>query len=107
PGAKYYEKELKDEEVYKTVKDIAAQVPQEQRTVCFIIGGVPYELANQTRQGEERFTVLKSPSDYSADKPKVKAGLNIYQALADGTGCDTFVFDWDANFSIGFLLTLP
>lgn len=34
------------------------------------------------------------------------AGLNIYKAIADATGTDTFVFDWDANFTIGFLLGL-
>lgn len=107
PGAKYYEKELKDEEAYKAVKEQASKVPDAQREVCFIIGGVPFELANQIREGEERYTVLKKPSDYKGDKPKTKAGINIYQALVDGTSTDTFVFDWDANFSIGFLLTLP
>lgn len=107
PGAKYYEKELKDEDAYNAVKEQASKVPDAQRAVCFIIGGVPYELANQTREGEERYTVLNKPSDYTGDKPKVKAGLNIYKAIVDGTSCDTFVFDWDANFSIGFLLTLP
>ena len=75
--------------------------------MCFIVGGVPFELADQTRQGEERYTVLKAPADYKSDKAKTKAGINIYKALADATGCDTFVFDWDANFTIGFLLGLP
>ena len=107
PGAKYYEKDLKDELVYAEVKNKASQVPQAQREVCFIIGGVPFELANQHRDGDERYTVLKAPGDYSGDKPKTKSGLNIYKALVDATGCDTFVFDWDANFSIGFLLSLP
>ena len=72
-----------------------------------MIGGTPYDLAKQHRKGEERYTVLKSPDSYAADKPKTKSGLNIYKAIADATGCDTFVFDWDANFSIGFLLQLP
>lgn len=107
PGAKYFEKDMKDDVVYADVKAKAAQIPKAKHEVCFIIGGVPFELANQHRQGQERYTVLKAPSDYSADKPKVKAGLNIYKALVDATGCDTFVFDWDANFSIGFLLSLP
>lgn len=107
PGAKYFEKDLKDDLVYAEVKDKASKVPQGKREVCFIIGGVPFELANQHRQGEERYTVLKAPADYDASKPKTKSGLNIYKAIIDGTGCDTFVFDWDANFTIGFLLSLP
>lgn len=107
PGAKYYEKELKDEDVYNTVKTKAMQIPATKREVCFIIGGVPFELANQHRQADERYTVLKIPADYNGEKPKIKSGLNIYKAIIDATGCDTFVFDWDANFSIGFLLSLP
>lgn len=107
PGAKYFEKDMKDDAVYTEVKTKASQIPKTKNEVCFIIGGVPFELANQHRQGQERYTVLKAPADYSAEKPKIKSGLNIYKALVDATGCDTFVFDWDANFSIGFLLSLP
>ena len=107
PGAKYFEKDMKDEDVYNTVKTKSLLIPTSKREVCFIIGGVPFELANQHRQGDERYTVLKAPGDYNGDKPKTKSGLNIYKAIVDATGCDTFVFDWDANFSIGFLLSLP
>jgi len=106
PGSKYFEKDMTDAAVYDMVKAKASEVPQRSREVCFIIGGTPFDLAKQHRNGEERYTVLKSPEDYTADKPKTKAGLNIYKAIQDGTGCDTFVFDWDANFSIGFLLGL-
>lgn len=106
-GAKYYELNKTDASVYDNVKAKVSQVPKSNRDVCFIIGGVPFELAKETRQGEERYTVLNAPSEYKSDKAKTKAGLNIYKALVDGTGCDTFVFDWDANFTIGFLLALP
>lgn len=106
-GAKYYEMNKSDEAVYDHVKSKASVVPQQNRDVCFIIGGVPFELADQTRQDDERYTVLKAPADYQSDKAKTKAGINIYKALTDATGCDTFVFDWDANFTIGFLLGLP
>ncbi len=106
-GSKYYEKDQNDEQVYNDVKTKASTIPQGRREVCFIIGGVPFELAKQHRQGEERYTVLKSPGAYKAETPKQKSGLNIYKAIQDATGTDTFVFDWDANFSIGFLLTLP
>jgi hypothetical protein len=108
PGAKYYEKQMSDADVAGQVKAAAALVPSNKRSVCFIIGGVPFQMAKQVRQGEERYTVLAEPSSYTAGTDaKLKCGLNIYKALKDATGCDTFVFDWDANFSIGFLLSLP
>ncbi|RYD97723.1 MAG: hypothetical protein EOP54_09960 [Sphingobacteriales bacterium] len=107
PGAKYYEKDLSDEAVYKEVKEKAAKIPENKRKVCFIIGGVPYEMAKMTREGEERYTVLNPAKQYKAgDSKKLASGINIYKAIEDATGCDTFVFDWDANFTIGFLLSL-
>lgn len=106
PGAKYYEKNLKDDAVYDEVKSLTSKIPSAKREVCFIIGGVPFELAKQTRTGEERFTVLNNPDKYNTDKIKIKSGVNIYKAIKDATNCDTFVFDWDANFTIGFLLSL-
>ncbi|MBU6342740.1 MAG: hypothetical protein KGS48_14695 [Bacteroidetes bacterium] len=106
PGAKYYQNNLTDNAVYQEVNAKAKQVPANLRSTCFIIGGIPYELAKQVRSGKERYTVLKAPSDYKAEGEKQKAGLNIYAAIADATGCKQFVFDWDANFTIGFLLNL-
>ena len=106
-GSKYYEKEVSDDKAISEVKAKAGQIPQNKREVCFMIGGVPFELAKQHRQGEERYTVLKNPSAYTAANPKQKSGLNIYKALQEVTGTDTFVFDWDANFTIGFLISLP
>ncbi|HMX39010.1 MAG TPA: hypothetical protein PKD78_01740 [Saprospiraceae bacterium] len=104
PGAKYFQNNQTDGDVYQQTKALANQVPNNLRATCFIIGGVPYELAKQTRNGKERYTVLKAPSAYTADGAKQKAGLNILSAIADATGCKQFVFDWDANFTIGFLL---
>lgn len=107
PGAKYYQDGQSDATVYQDVKSKAAQVPANLRQICFIIGGVPFELAEQSRKDKsERYTPLKSPGAYQAKGEKQKAGLNIYRAAADATGCREFVFDWDANFTIGFLLTL-
>ena len=106
PGAKYYEKGTADEDVYQQVKTGMSRIPEGKRNVGFIIGGVPFTLANQHRKGEERYTVLRAPKSYNAKDKKMGAGLNIYNALVDATGTDTFVFDWDANFTIGFLLSL-
>ncbi|WP_155833047.1 DUF6799 domain-containing protein [Hymenobacter swuensis] len=107
-GAKYYQKGIADEAVARDVADNARQVPEALRQTCFIIGGVPYELAKINRQNKERFTVLSAPAAYTElPNAKTKAGVTIYKALSDATGCQQFVFDWDANFTIGYLLTMP
>jgi hypothetical protein len=106
PGAKYYQNNISAATVASEVSSKSSQVPANLRQTCFIIGGVPYELAKQTRNGKERYTVLKAPADYKAEGAKQEAGLNIYAAIAGATGCKQFVFDWDANFTIGFLLGL-
>lgn len=105
-GAKYFQNGTSDETVASEVSSKAKQIPSDHRKTCFIIGGVPSELAKAVRNGKERYTVLDAPSAYKLDNAKSKAGLNIYKAIADATGCDQFVFDWDANFTIGYLLTL-
>ena len=106
PGAKYYEHGKSDEAIYNEVKEQVSKIPENKRNVCFIIGGVPFTLAKKTRKGQERYTVLNVPGSYKPDDKKMESGLNIYKGIADGTKSDTFVFDWDANFTIGFLLSL-
>ncbi len=107
PGAKYYERNKADDDVYNEVKQQLAKLPEGKRNVCFMLGGVPFTLAKQHRNGEERFTVLNAPDSYKAADKKMASGLNIYKAIAEATKTDTFVFDWDANFTVGFLLGLP
>jgi hypothetical protein len=106
PGAKYYEKGTSDEAVYNEIKTQISKIPKDKRNVGFIIGGVPFTLAKQHRKGEERYTVLRAADAYKPVDKKMASGLNIYKAIVDGTQTDTFVFDWDANFTIGFLLSL-
>jgi len=105
-GAKYYKNNTDDRTVYKDVLAKSKMVPMDRRQMCFMIGGVPFKLAKEVRKGKERYTVLKAPGDYDAEGAKMKSGLNIYRAIQDATGCDKYVFDWDANFTIGFLLGL-
>lgn len=105
-GSKYYGEGTTDAVVAADAEAKAKQIPAANRKTCFIIGGIPFELAKQVRNGKERYTVLKMPADYKGESAKQKAGLVIYKAIADATGCQQFVFDWDANFTIGYLLTL-
>lgn len=104
-GSKYFQNGIDDQKVYDEIAAKAKQVPEAYRKTCFIIGGVPFKLAKEVRNGKERYTVLKSAGDYNLTDAKDKAGLNIYKAITDATECKQFVFDWDANFTIGFLLT--
>ncbi len=107
-GAKYYERNIDDATVAAEVKAKAGLVPANLRSTCFIIGGVPYEMAKAVRQGQEPYTVLKAPDAYTQmTGAKAKSGLNIYRAVAEATGCQQFVFGYDTNFTIGYLLTLP
>lgn len=105
-GAKYYVENIEDAVVSKEVALKSKQIPADRTKYCFIIGGIPFELAKQVRKDKERFTVLEKPDFYKADGAKMKSGLNIYKAIKETTKCETYVFDWDANFTIGFLLTL-
>jgi hypothetical protein len=106
-GSKYFEYGIANDMVANDVKAKAEKVPAQLRQTCFIMGGVPYEMAKKVRQGKERYTVLDAAGVYQFDKAKAQAGLVIYRALAEVTGCRKFVFDWDANFTIGYLLALP
>lgn len=109
-GAKYYQNTpaVADDIAYQDVLNKVRQVPSDKRTRCFIIGGVPFQLAKESRENStDRYTFLGAPDDYSAsDDVKKRSGLNLYNALVEGSGTNTFVFDWDANFTIGFLLNL-
>lgn len=107
-GSKYYEKNVPDAAVIADVKAKAGKIPARLRGTCFIIGGVPYELAKAVRQGQEPYTVLKAADAYpQLTGAKIKSGLNIYRAVAAATGCQQFVFGYDTNFTIGHLLSLP
>ena len=107
-GSKYFQNNTPDNEVFSEVKGLAKQIPVSNRKTCFIIGGVPFKLAKEVRSPQkERYSVLKSPAGYNPQDAQVKSGVNIYKAIQEATGCSQFVFDWDANFTIGYLLNLP
>ncbi len=105
-GAKYSQNGTSAATVAGDVKGKCAQIPSNLTGTCFIIGGVPFEFAKKVRSGKERYTVLPAPADIKAEGDKQVNGHNIYNSIAAATGCKQFVFDWDANFTIGFLLSL-
>jgi len=112
-GAKYYQKGLENEDVFNDVKKAITEVPLKNRSKCFIIGGVPYHLAKSIQKNKERYneryTILSTDTqDFfkigKNEKKKVKSGLEIYRAIKEVTKPKNIIFDWDANFTIGFLL---
>ena len=111
-GAKYFQKQLQDSIVYKEVKKSLQMIPSTKREQCFIIGGIAYQMAKEYRKENERYTLLSKNVDtykniLAFSSRKNTAGLNIFKAILDETHSETIIFDWDANFSIGFLLELP
>lgn len=110
-GAKYFQNKVANDKVYNDAKSVAMNIPKGKQSLCFIIGGVPYQMAKSLRKDNERFTML-NPDVKVYDEvvkkkgKKVESGLTIFKAIADVTNCKRFVFDWDANFTIGFLLSV-
>ena len=105
-GAKYKQKGVCDDEAYKDVFTKVQIIPKSKRKLCFIMGGVPYAMAKENRKQKQRYTVLKPVNEYLFDDERLNSGLNIYNAIRTSTACERFVFDWNSNFSIGFLLSL-
>ena len=105
-GARYLQQGITDKKAVEDVMQQASQVPQGYREICFIIGGVPYEMAKLYRKNKERYTVLRHPSKYHFDDDRKNSGVTIYKTIRETTGCERFVFDWNGNFAIGFFLSL-
>jgi hypothetical protein len=103
-GAKYKQNDVDDAKVEADIVELSNAIPADKRGFCFIIGGVPFKMAKINRTENERYTVLNAPETYTFDGEREQSGVNIYSALRKGSGCNTFVFDWDTNFVIGYLL---
>ena len=107
-GAKYYQKGFEDKEVYNKVRNEISKLPENRKYKCFIIGGVPYEMATSV-VGKEKidlFTVLNANINvYPKGKgKKFQSGLNIFKAIQDETKVKQTIYLHNGNFAIGFLL---
>lgn len=106
-GAKYLQNNTTDAQAYNDVKVAVQSVPAQYRQNVFIIGGVPFKMASQTCEGS-RYITLKDPKYYSKldGDPKFKSGVNIYKAIYETAHPNKVVFDYDTNFTVGFLTSL-
>jgi hypothetical protein len=103
-GSKYFQKGITDEAVFADVQAKANQIPQNQRELCFIIGGGPNDLAKQG-QNVGRYYPLAELNSYNLKDQKAECTVNILKAIQGATG-SKFVFDDNAFFPVGLLISL-
>lgn len=109
-GAKAYKLNVDKIKVYENIKNLSENIPKSVRKRAFFIGGIAYKFAKKNRINKEEFTTLLLATTYAKDsfsKEKMKYGLEIYKAINDATHTGQYIFPWNANFSIGYLLSLP
>jgi len=106
-GAKYYKEGLSDKIVAEDVFGKLKMIPKNKKKHCFIIGGIPYQLAKPYIKDGSRYAVLKTPDTYQiGEDQKFNGGLNIYRTIYNDIDTEVIAFDTEANFSIGFLLSV-
>lgn len=99
-GSHYPEKGITDESLNKSVSQVAGTVPKERRQVCFVMGQGAGEFLG-AQQGD-MFMKMKDPGSYGS----TGGGLNIYKAVYEATGCNQFIYNWESNAAVGYLLRL-
>jgi hypothetical protein len=109
-GAKYSQDGTKDADVIASIRSILSFIPDNVKQNCFIIGGIPYKLA-KTDAKTGRYQYLRESYDMAQfkddkDYQRIKNGYLIYNTIHSELNGTEFVFDHDANFSIGYLITL-
>ncbi len=104
-GSLYLESGISDQEARIGIKEALASVPDANRSLCFMVGKIPFLLASATNNRNKRYTILESPEAYDFDGEQEQAGLNLYDALWQESTV-SYIFDWDSNFSIGVLMNV-
>lgn len=104
-GSKYYLNDVTDTSVFRQVRDALLQIPEKNRNLCFMLGGMVYDFVKDDLKGDsEKYITLLPPQSYASnDTEKSKAANIIYTALyLEPTY--SYIFDRESNFSIGYLL---
>ena len=104
-GSKHYLQDISEIDVYHAMKEALAQIPAQSKSLCFLVGGTAYQLAKTTDARAGRYTILEHPDKYQSLKEQKLAGLSIYNALWSEATYN-YIFDWDANFTIGILMNV-
>ncbi len=105
-GSNFHLNNLDKEEVLSNIKKSLKSIPEKKRNFCFIIGGAVYEIIKNERVEGNRYTVLKDLNTYSPETKKGQNGLMFLSTMEDELKTQNFIFDWESNFGIGYLLTI-
>jgi hypothetical protein len=105
-GSKYFLKEVQDTTVFREVRDAVLKVPEPNRNLCFMLGGMIYEfIKDKANESDNRYFILDPPSSYDVSSEKLRAASIIYNALyLEPTY--SYIFDKESNFSIGYLVNV-
>ncbi|WP_421765541.1 hypothetical protein [Ekhidna sp.] len=105
-GSKYFLSEVQDTTVFREVRDAILRIPESNRNLCFMLGGIIYEFAKtEIEETDNRYYVLKAPGAYPTNNKTLKAGNVIYNGLFLPPTY-SYIFDNHSNFSIGYLVSL-
>lgn len=105
-GSKYFLGDVQDTTVFREVRDAILEIPEQNRNLCFMLGGMIYEFVKEEiDQSEKRYFVLKTPNEYPVDNEKLRAANVIYNALYLPPTY-SYIFDSQSNFSVGYLISL-
>jgi hypothetical protein len=101
---RYKESSASGERRVQEIRRLAKDVPTNKRGYCFIVGEVPEKMAVAHCLGDERYIVLNAPDGYCFDAVGEQDALDVYRAVYESSGCNTFVYDRNSNPVIGYLL---
>lgn len=105
-GSKYYQDEsIVEDSIQNNINKIINKIPSQNKQNMFIIGGVPYELAKKVCT-KNRYVLLKKPENYfeTNDNIKFNSGLKLYDYIYSTSKPQQVIFDYDVNFTMGYLL---
>ena len=105
-GSMFFIDSLDHTKVSSSIKNLIESIDTENTYNCFMLGGVPYELSRDLQKFNDRYTVIKKFDSVDASTPKLQSGLAILKGIKNGTSCENFIFDWNSNFAIGYLLEM-
>lgn len=106
-GSKSFQENTDTATVIREIKNIIKQIPAQNRVNCIVIGGAAFKIAQAQRKlPNEKFTILNLEI-FNPEGMQEQFGKIIINSIQKESSCDNIIFDWDSNFSIGFLVFSP
>jgi hypothetical protein len=105
-GSNFHLTNIEEKQVTAEIKKVLRSIPEAKHNFCFIVGGAIYELVKTERVEGNRYTVLKNLNTYKPETRKSQNGLLFLTTIKEELNTQNFIFDWESNFGIGYLLTI-